>query len=146
MLIQSFLDSIKALFWILVLLIIWFYMCACVATIFIGRREFLPSEDQEAIKELREKFSSIPLSMFALFEVMTLEGWVDYVRPLLASRADMVILFLFFIFVSSFFLLNLVTAVVVDRTLEAQQQQVQSEEESEEAKEVQSEEESEEAK
>jgi len=121
MLIQSFLSSIKALVWIMVLLFIWFYIAACVATIFVGRREFLPSEDETEIKELREKFATIPLSMFALFEVMTLEGWVDYVRPLLHTRPALVAFFLFFIFVSSFFMLNLITAVVVDRTVAAQQ-------------------------
>lgn len=137
---QSFIMSVKAMSWIFVLSTLWFFLCACVATVFIGRRDWLPNVeddgvDREEIAELRARFQSIPMSMFALFEVMTLEGWVDYVRPLLMSRSDMVILFLFFIFVSSFFLLNLVTAVVVDRTLEAQQQQVQSDEESEEAKE-----------
>jgi len=136
---QSFIMSVQALSWIMVLSFIWFFLCACVATIFIGRKDWLPNvEDDgvssEEIAELRSRFSSIPMSMFALFEVMTLEGWVDYVRPLLYSRADMVILFLFFIFVSAFFLLNLITAVVVDRTLEAQQQQNKEEEETEEHK------------
>jgi len=123
-LIQSFIMSLKALLWIVVLAGIWYFLCACVATVFIGRKEWLPNTkgdgvDKETIAELRARFQTIWLSMFALFEVMTLEGWTDYVRPMLASRLDMVIFFLFFIFVSSFFLLNLVTAVVVDRTFVA---------------------------
>jgi voltage-gated sodium channel len=125
-LVQSFFSSIRALGWILVLLFIWFYITACIATIFIGRRDFLPSEDEHDIKDLREKFSSIPMSMFALFEVMTLEGWVDYVRPLLKTRMHLVIFFLVFIFVTAFFMLNLVTAVVVDRTVTAQNEADQS--------------------
>jgi len=121
MLIESFIGSIKALLWIMVLLFIWFYICACVATVFIGRREFLPSEDQHAIQELRERFKSIPMSMFSLFEVMTLEGWVDYVRPILNTRIHLVLFFLGFIFITAFFMLNLITAVVVDRTVSAQE-------------------------
>jgi len=133
-LIQSFIMSLKALLWIFVLAAIWYFLCACVATVFIGRKEWLPNEkgdgvDRETIAELRARFQTIWLSMFALFEVMTLEGWTDYVRPMLGSRLDMVIFFLTFIFVSCFFLLNLTTAVVVDRTLEAQQQQTKSESE-----------------
>merc|ERR1719473_1844815 len=126
--------SLKALLWIFILAAIWYFLCACVATVFIGRREWLPNEkgdgvSKEVIAELRDRFKTIWLSMFALFEVMTLEGWTDYVRPMLASRPDMVLFFLTFIFVSAFFLLNLVTAVVVDRTLEAQSQQTKSDSE-----------------
>lgn len=140
-LIQAFILSVQALSWILMLAIIWFFLAACVATVFIGRKDWLPNVeddgvDRETIQEVRSRFSTIPFSMFALFEVMTLEGWVDYVRPLLASRADMVLLFLFFIFVSSFFLLNLITAVVVDRTLQAQQQEMQKEEQTDDIKET----------
>lgn len=127
-LLQSFLGSLQALGWIALLAVLWFYISACIATVFIGRRDFLPSEDQEEIRELRVKFSSIPMSMFSLFEVMTLEGWVDYVRPLIHTRVHMVFFFLFFIFITSFFMLNLVTAVVVDRTVSAQEQMEENEE------------------
>jgi voltage-gated sodium channel len=114
-LIQSFLMSLKALLWIFVLAGMWYFLCACVATVFIGRKEWLPNEkgdgvDRETIAELRARFQTIGLSLFALFEVMTLEGWTDYVRPMLASRLDMVVFFLTFIFVSTFFLLNLAHA------------------------------------
>lgn len=125
-LIQAFISSTQALLWISVMAIMWFYLCACAATVFIGRREWLPTEanpeEPEDIRDVRESFSTIPLSMFALFEVMTLEGWCDYVRPLLEARPAIVFAFLIFIFVSAFFLLNLVTAVVVDRTLTAQKE------------------------
>jgi voltage-gated sodium channel len=125
-LIQAFITSTKALAWIALMAIMWFYLCACAATVFIGRKEWLPTEvnptEPDDIREVRERFGSIPLSMFALFEVMTLEGWCDYVRPLLENRPVIVFAFLIFIFVSAFFLLNLVTAVVVDRTLTAQKE------------------------
>merc|ERR1719335_1077109 len=72
--------------------------------------------------ELRKAFDNIPISMYTLFEVMTLEGWTDVVRPLLGNRPAMIVFFMFFVFVSAFFLLNLVTAVVVDRTMASQAQ------------------------
>mmetsp|Transcript_31337 Transcript_31337/g.89961 ORF Transcript_31337/g.89961 Transcript_31337/m.89961 type:complete len:480 (+) Transcript_31337:83-1522(+) len=126
-LIRAFLMSLKALLWIFVLLLLWFYLSGCFATVFVGRRELLPDEDHNEIRDLRSKFASIPLSMFALFEIMTLEGWVDYVRPLLHSRPHLVCFFLIFIFITAFFMLNLVTAVIVDRTRVAQDEELEYE-------------------
>lgn len=71
-LIQAFILSVQALSWILMLAIIWFFLAACVATVFIGRKDWLPNVeddgvDRETIQEVRSRFSSIPFSMFALF-------------------------------------------------------------------------------
>jgi len=119
-LISSFAGSVSALVWIAMLMGLWFYICACVCTTFVGRREFLPNEGTPGAKELRGRFADIPRSMYTLFEVMTLEGWTDVARPLLVSHPALVFFFMFFVFVAAFFLLNLVTAVVVDRTMMAQ--------------------------
>merc|ERR1719359_1450309 len=79
------------------------------------------------MREVRERFSTIGKSMFGLFEIMTLEGWTDYVRPFLNNgKPFWVFFFLFFIFVAALFLLNLVTAVVVEKTMQAQEDQDQS--------------------
>lgn len=125
---SSFFSSLQALGWIMAGTGLWFYLCACICTIFLGRQE-IPGESDD-IKEVRERFGSISFSLFALFEIMTLEGWTDYARPLLDHHPLWVLFFIFFIFVSAFFLLNLVTAVVVDRTVAAQEQAKESEEES----------------
>lgn len=122
LLIKSFVGSIAALFWIAVFTVLWFYICACVGTVFVGRKEMLADTDVENAAALRAKFANIPLSMYTLFEVMTLEGWTDVVRPLVKNRPMLVVFFLVFVFVTAFFLLNLVTAVVVDRTMIAQKE------------------------
>lgn len=119
-LLQSFLYSLKALGWIALGALLWFYIAACIVTVFVGRRQFNPAKGNEDIKEIQERTKTVGLSMFVLFEIMTLEGWTDYVRPLLKTNPFFVAFFIFFIFVTAFFLLNLVTAVVVDRTLSAQ--------------------------
>jgi len=51
-----------------------------------------------------------------------MEGWTDVVRPISRTRPLLVLFFFVFIFISGFFLLNLVTAVVVDRTVQAQEE------------------------
>lgn len=49
-LIRSFAGSVSALVWIAMLLGLWFYICACVCTTFVGRREFLPnSRDRKSV-------------------------------------------------------------------------------------------------
>merc|ERR1719389_878948 len=101
---------------------LWFYICACVCTVFMGRKQWLPNSSTPGAQDLRNKFDNIPISMYTLFEVMTLEGWTDVARPLLGSRPMMIIFFMLFVFTSAFFLLNLVTAVVVDRTMTSQAQ------------------------
>jgi len=120
-LMTAFLMSLGSLFWIAVLTLLWFYMCACITTVFIGNPTWLPDGSVPNAAELRGKFHDIPLSMFTLFEVMTLEGWNSVVRPFVyAKKIHFVAFFIMFIFMTAFFLLNLVTAVVVDHTLAAQ--------------------------
>lgn len=137
-LLGSFVGSISALGWIVLLMGLWFYICACVCTVFMGRKQWMSDKATPQAGELRTAFANIPMSMYTLFEVMTLEGWTDVVRPLLGNRPAMIIFFMFFVFVSAFFLLNLVTAVVVDRTMASQAQsedssQIVQEDEREEA-------------
>merc|ERR1719379_31968 len=120
-LMKSFMRSVQALLWIGLLAFIWFYLCACICTVFLGHHQFLDAQGDDDIAEIRERFSCVSYSLFSLFEIMTLEGWTDYARPLLHTKYwPWVLFFLFFIFVASFFFLNLITAVVVDRTLAAQ--------------------------
>jgi len=72
--------------------------------------------------KLRALFKNIRTSMYTLFEVMMMEGWIEVVRPLVGHRPFLVLFFLLFVFLSAFFLLNLVTSVVVDRTMQAKQE------------------------
>merc|ERR1719333_488329 len=122
LLVQSFAGSLVALAWIAVFGVMWFYLCGCVCTVFLGREDMLADGDVENAGALREKFASIPLSMFTLFEVMTLEAFTDVVSPLVKHRPFLLLFFLVFVFVTAFFLLNLVTAVVVKRTMVAQKE------------------------
>merc|ERR1719183_2809714 len=122
-LMHSFASSLTALFWIAVFTLLWFYISGIICTVFMGTTEWMPDGsmgDNDAAK-IRAKFATIPMSMYTLFEVMTLEGWIDVVNPVVHHRPVLLTFFLVFLFVSAFFLLNLVTAVVVNSTLEAQE-------------------------
>lgn len=120
-LLSAFFGSVSALSLIILFTGLWFYICACVCTVFLGRKEWLPDSATPGAAEERQRFFDITMSMYTLFEVMTMEGWTDVVRPLISSRPWMVFFFMFFIFVTVFFLLELVTGVVVDRMMAAQE-------------------------
>lgn len=117
---EAFVQSLRALAFISLFGLIWFFIAACIFTVFVGRKHQMPSQGEEDIREVREVFNTVPESMLTLFEVMTLEGWPDYCRPLMGKNWVWALVFIVFIFVSAFFFLNLVTAVVVDKTLAAQ--------------------------
>ena len=67
-----------------------------------------------------EYFGALDRSLFTLFQVMTLEGWADIARPLMAERSWAWFFFVAYILVSTFAVLNLFIAVVVN----AMQEQV----------------------
>merc|ERR1719217_581956 len=119
LLLSSLIGSMGPLSWIALFIVLWFYICACLTTVFIGRPDMLKDSEVENAPKLRALFKNIRTSMYTLFEVMMMEGWIEVVRPLVGHRPFLVLFFLLFVFLSAFFLLNLVTSVVVDRTLRA---------------------------
>lgn len=126
LLLSSLASSLGPLSWIALFICLWFYICACLTTVFIGRPEMLRDDQVKEAPKLRAMFKNIRTSMYTLFEVMMMEGWIEVVRPLVGHRPFLVIFFLLFVFLSAFFLLNLVTSVVVDRTMQAKEEDDQN--------------------
>jgi voltage-gated sodium channel len=66
-------------------------------------------------KDFPHLFGDLGLSAFTLFQVMTLEGWaMEVVRPVMAVFPQAWIFFLLFILASTFTMLNLFIAVIVN--------------------------------
>ena len=59
-------------------------------------------------------FGSLGGTLFTLFQVMTMEGWADIARDIMATKPWAWVFFLVFILVSTFTVLNLFIAVVVN--------------------------------
>jgi hypothetical protein len=55
--------------------------------------------------------------MYSLFEIMTLEGWDQVGRPLVREEPAMAVFLFLFIMVFTFGLLNMIVAMVVEKTL-----------------------------
>ena len=49
----------EALGWIILGSLLWFYINACFCTVFLGRRELLPANGDEEIREVRCEFRSV---------------------------------------------------------------------------------------
>lgn len=61
-----------------------------------------------------EWFGNLHLSIFSLFQIMTLEGWPDIVRTVMQEKPFAWIFFITYILIATFSVLNLFIAVVVD--------------------------------
>jgi Ca2+-binding EF-hand superfamily protein len=88
------------------------YIFALAATSLIGRS----MDDDEFAQEM---FGTVPLSMFTLFQIMTLDSWTAVVRPIGDKQSWTYVFFLGFIAISVFVLVNLITAVIVENAFES---------------------------
>jgi voltage-gated sodium channel len=122
--IQGMLDSLQTIMWVVVLVIMFLYICAIVTTKVIGHdvetygryRKLSGGWDHE------EMFGTIGRSMYTLLQVMTLDSWSSGVaRHVIANQWWMSIFFLGFLLLSTHGLLNVVVSVIVEHTLTAAQ-------------------------
>ena len=104
--IAALMHSIPGMASIMSVLMVIYYVCAVLAT-----KLFFAHPDPT----IAAKFSSIPESMYTLFQVMTLEGWSqEIVRPVMDVYPYAWLFFIPFIIVTSFAVLNLFIGIIVD--------------------------------
>lgn len=100
--VQGFFDTLSGLFAVGGVLGIIFYVTAVMATKLFG--ESFP-----------EFFGNIPESLFSLFQIMTLESWsMAIVRPVMETYPYAWLLFVPFILVTTFAVLNLLIGIIVN--------------------------------
>lgn len=123
LLVGGLVNSVKALAWICVILLLVIYVCSVVVTTEIGQNEEVygngPSYDGE-VWPYKEYFGSVFKSMFTLFQVMTLDGWCDdIVRHVFYFQPMLAVLFIVFLVLTAFGLMNVVIGVIIENTLAA---------------------------
>jgi len=123
LLVGGLVNSIKALAWICIILLLLIYVCSVVVTTEIGQNDLVygngPSYDGE-VWPYKEYFGTVFKSMFTLFQVMTLDGWCDdIVRHILYFQPMFAVLFIGFIILTAFVLMNVVIGIIVENTLAA---------------------------
>lgn len=104
-------DSGETLFWTYVMIFCVLYFFAIIATSLIGKAEAF---QDDALAQ--EYFGDVILSMLSLFQLMTLDSWTGFARPLMEKQVWVALFFIFFIAVAVFVMLNLVTAVIVENS------------------------------
>jgi voltage-gated sodium channel len=99
--VESLVQALPGLGSIALLLILFFYVFAVMATRLYGA-------------DFPQWFGTLGASMFSLFQIMTLEGWADIARDIMASHPHAWLFFLAFILLATFTVLNLFIAIIVN--------------------------------
>ncbi|HEV7458543.1 MAG TPA: ion transporter [Roseococcus sp.] len=100
--VEAMLHALPGMGSIVMLMGLIFYVFAVMATKLYG--DILP-----------ERFGSLGLSLYTLFQMMTLESWSEAnVRPILAQQPLAWMFFVPFILIATFVVLNLFIGVIVD--------------------------------
>jgi voltage-gated sodium channel len=99
--IQALLDALPGMGSIVGVLGIIFYVSAVLATKLFG-------------SSFPDEFGSLGTTFFTLFAVMTLEGWADIARQVMAVYPHAWLFFITFILVATFAVLNLFIAIIVN--------------------------------
>eukprot|EP00435_Cladocopium_sp_Y103_P062385 s936_g24.t1 len=124
LIIVGFRESLSTLFWVLMLLTVVIYVFAIflryTLNCFGAFREW---------DDCAEYFGSMPAAMYTLFQVITLESWSQaapvgmvFARPILKVQPAFFIVFLLFLFLTTFGILNIIVGVIVENTLNAAKQ------------------------
>jgi voltage-gated sodium channel len=111
--VESVVRSLPGLGSIALLLVVFFYVFAVLATGLFGASH-------------PQWFGHLGASMFSLFQVMTLESWTTIARGVMQAHGWAWLYFLCFILVSTFTVLNLFIAVIVNAMQEQHAAQVRA--------------------
>lgn len=126
LLINGFIDAIKVLSWIFVLLFVILYCSGIFCTNIIGEScdEYALIDDPILINwRCDAMFGNIRKSMYTLFQVLCEAGSHDSViRPVMTLYPQMLFFFTAYLFFTTFGLLNVIVGVIVENTLNAAQQ------------------------
>lgn len=125
LLVGGLMNSVKALGWVGLIVLMVMYVCSIVVTTEIGLNHETygtgPSYDGEDWP-YEEYFGTIWKSMFSLFQVLTLDAWCDdIVRHVVYRQPLMGIFFIVFLLLTAFGLMNVVVGIIVENTLAAAQ-------------------------
>jgi voltage-gated sodium channel len=120
--VQGLIESFKVLFWVIMLLLIVIYPFAIFLNIWlVDDCDTMAEDAKQPFPLCREMFGTVPLSMYTMFQVMTLESWsMEIVRKIMPRHWQLVPLFIMFLFVTTFGLMNIVVGVIVENTLQIQ--------------------------
>jgi voltage-gated sodium channel len=98
--VTAFLHSIPGLGGVALVMVIFLFTAAVLATNLFGR-------------QYPEWFGSLGASLFTLFQILTLEGWADMARTMMETHPWAPLFFIPFILLATFTILNLFIGIIV---------------------------------
>ncbi|CAK9072773.1 Muscle calcium channel subunit alpha-1 (MDL-alpha-1), partial [Durusdinium trenchii] len=104
------------------LILLWLYIFGCIAVEVIASDEELIVLQEDIIKN---HFSSLPRSTLTLLQFVTLDAIANVYFPLIMAKPVLLIYFLPLLMFLSIALMNLVTAVLVEKALEQTKQEAE---------------------
>lgn len=120
-------SALKSLQWVSLLLGVVIFVMAVMFKILMGRECDADDiqvafayrfPDVDPIVKCEEFWGSVPRSMYTLYQITTLESWSEVlVRPIFDARPVYIVVILAFQLVTTFGLLNIVVAAIVDGTM-----------------------------
>lgn len=118
LLLQGLIDNATALMWVGLLIIVVVYTFAVFLTRMIGQHSLFDGTD------IQEKFSTVLSSMFSLFVLMTFEDWYNsFIIPVIGLSPVIVLVFMLFLMLTSFSVLNILCGLFVSSTMLAAENQ-----------------------
>merc|ERR1719171_1858658 len=103
-------PAMKFLCWVWLLLVIIIYVFAVFFTRIFGHLH-------RSNEDIQTYFGDVPKSMFSLFQIMTTEGWADIASDLMAVEPWSIAIVLIYMSITTFAMVNVVVAVIVDSPL-----------------------------
>jgi hypothetical protein len=126
LIVNGLLNSMKTLGWVGLLLGCLLYVFAIFLTNQVGQNHEMylgqnSYDDEEWPYDVY--FGTVPRSMLTLFQILTLDSWCDHIaRHIIHKQPYMAVFFVFFLFVTTFGLMNIIVGVIVENTLGAANQ------------------------
>eukprot|EP00929_Paragymnodinium_shiwhaense_P120483 TRINITY_DN92435_c0_g1_i1.p1 TRINITY_DN92435_c0_g1~~TRINITY_DN92435_c0_g1_i1.p1 ORF type:complete len:876 (+),score=204.24 TRINITY_DN92435_c0_g1_i1:39-2630(+) len=129
---QGILGALQAMVWAFLLIILVIYLSAVLITNLIGHDERVLNGPYG--EQIGDWFGSLGSSSFTLFQMMTLEDWPAIVRVVMLEAPMVFLFFVPYMMFMNFAMLNVITAVVVEKVFEIAQTEATAEARREERK------------
>jgi len=119
-LVRGIYSTLGLLFWTLVLFAMLFYLFAVMGVELIRSDGELQSDaDSELAIIVQDKFGTISKAMLTMLQFTTMDSWTSVAQPLIYARPYLAVYFLVFILISSVAFMNLVTATIVETSIQS---------------------------
>jgi len=114
---QGLMNSFAAMMSVMLLILFVIYVAACIGTELIAGDPQLSRNADSA--QVVEQFNSLPTAMLTLIRFVSLDGLAAMYEPLIRRKPLLMLYFLVLIWIVSIAMMNLITALIIEESMEA---------------------------